>query len=219
MCSLSDIKHNSSAGREELSKSLASLVNPSMIQPRGSGGQYQARSLLQPGAMPAIGTGFSPGNQPMYARTTTPARPASRPPGPRMQLDERITVQRIPVVCNGNKGIFLVGRQVIVCLCEGCVQRAKEVGLAEMELSPTDFERHSGPCSGALFERPEVLHPVLCSLSQQCCHLIHISLPLSQTLLGCNAELRRSLREAIHNEFLHCTGRAAMPSNLGTLHN
>ena len=53
-------------------------------------------------------------------------------------------LQRVPVICNGNKGQFLVGRQVIVCLCNECTNRAKSSGIGEMELSPTDFERHSG---------------------------------------------------------------------------
>ena len=48
------------------------------------------------------------------------------------------------MVCNGNRGLFIVERQVIVCLCSQCEARAAQMGLPEMELSPTDFERHSG---------------------------------------------------------------------------
>ena len=66
--------------------------------------------------------------------------PASKRPEHR----EDTILQRVPVICNGNKGVFLVGRQVIVCLCNECEARAKSAGVPEMELSPTDFERHSG---------------------------------------------------------------------------
>ena len=56
---------------------------------------------------------------------------------------------RLQVICNDNRGVFLVDRQVIACLCDQCKAKALQMGLAEMELSPTDFERHSGrpyPC-------------------------------------------------------------------------
>ena len=57
---------------------------------------------------------------------------------------QRVELTRVPVICNGNRGVFVVERQVIVCLCRSCVSRAAMDGLPEMELSPTDFERHSG---------------------------------------------------------------------------
>ncbi len=52
--------------------------------------------------------------------------------------------KRKAVICNGNKGVYIVDRQVICCLCEQCSAEAKSRGLEELELSPTDFERHSG---------------------------------------------------------------------------
>jgi len=52
--------------------------------------------------------------------------------------------KRLPVICNNNKGIYLVDRQVICCLCQQCKEEAAARQLPELELSPTDFERHSG---------------------------------------------------------------------------
>ena len=56
--------------------------------------------------------------------------------------------KRKAVICNGNKGVYIVDRQVICCLCDQCSAEAKSRGLEELELSPTDFERHSGVQSG-----------------------------------------------------------------------
>ena len=75
-------------------------------------------------AVGAAGPGLGPGMQPAFPPSFT----------------------RLNVVCNGNRGVFIVERQVIVCLCSQCAARAAQMGLPEMELSPTDFERHSGRC-------------------------------------------------------------------------
>lgn len=65
-----------------------------------------------------------------------------------LPTEEELAVKPYPkrkaVICNGNKGIYIVDRQVICCLCEQCSAEAKARGLDELELSPTDFERHSG---------------------------------------------------------------------------
>lgn len=58
--------------------------------------------------------------------------------------------ERLPVICNGNQGIFIVERHVMVCLCTQCKNRAQDLGKAELELSPTDFERHSGNCTSSI---------------------------------------------------------------------
>ena len=98
--------------------------------------------------------------------------------------------KRKAVTCNGNKGIYIVDRQVICCLCEQCSTEAKARGLEELELSPTDFERHSGnvtilrtedasdaPCSHQLFA---IVIPLLSCKSW----VLRSVLPYSQQILG-----------------------------------
>lgn len=46
----------------------------------------------------------------------------------------------VAVICNGNKGTFLVNTQTVMCCCNVCFRReSKKSGI-----TPTEFERHSG---------------------------------------------------------------------------
>ena len=84
---------------------------------------------------------------------------------------QRVELTRVPVICNGNRGVFVVERQVIVCLCRSCVSRAAMDGLPEMELSPTDFERHSGSALATCL--PAYVHSLQIGLT-----LLESALPL-----------------------------------------
>lgn len=50
----------------------------------------------------------------------------------------------VPVVCNGNKGIFNLREQNVSCLCPACQSLAKKEGLEHIAISPSCFEQHSG---------------------------------------------------------------------------
>lgn len=49
-------------------------------------------------------------------------------------------VAQIPVFCNGLRGIFLLGRQRIVCLCADCADKPEQGRI----FSCTQFEMHCG---------------------------------------------------------------------------
>jgi hypothetical protein len=69
----------------------------------------------------------------------------------------------VDVVCNGNKGTFIVARQMMCCRCRGCEAKAEKQGLALVEISPTEFERHSGEPSTCA-----VCFSCLCAAPTQC---------------------------------------------------
>ena len=52
----------------------------------------------------------------------------------------------ITVQCNGNVGKFLLGKQSMVCICKLCQAKAVKADLPYTEMTPTEFERHSGNC-------------------------------------------------------------------------
>lgn len=137
------------AGKDDLARSLASLVRSDITKSTNENPRPPGPNVPSPHPdqnMP----GF-PASQEMTQRDmalllgelANSSRMTQQKHKPK-EVREDYVIQRLPVICNGNKGIFLVGRQVIVCLCEGCVQQAKKNGQPELELSPTDFERHSG---------------------------------------------------------------------------
>ena len=51
---------------------------------------------------------------------------------------------KIPIVCNGNRGFYLVHSSTCICCCVACNERAKRADLPCIQISPTEFERHSG---------------------------------------------------------------------------
>ena len=51
---------------------------------------------------------------------------------------------KIPIVCNGNRGYYLVHSSTCICCCVACMERAKRADLPCIQISPTEFERHSG---------------------------------------------------------------------------
>ncbi len=50
----------------------------------------------------------------------------------------------VDVVCNGNYGRLELPSQVVLCRCGECRAFAARAGLARLELTPAEFERHSG---------------------------------------------------------------------------
>jgi len=48
------------------------------------------------------------------------------------------------VQCNGNQGKFLLNKQSMVCTCKLCQTKAAKLGLTFVDMTPTEFERHSG---------------------------------------------------------------------------
>ena len=50
----------------------------------------------------------------------------------------------IVVQCNGNMGKFMLGKQSMVCMCKLCQAKAVKADLPYTEMTPTEFERHSG---------------------------------------------------------------------------
>lgn len=54
------------------------------------------------------------------------------------------SAEPIQVACNGNVGTYLPSVHLVACDCVHCRDFAAERGLARLELSPTQFEAHSG---------------------------------------------------------------------------
>ena len=53
-------------------------------------------------------------------------------------------LERIPIACNGNRGYYVVDSGTCICCCVACTDRAKRADLSCSQISPTEFERHSG---------------------------------------------------------------------------
>lgn len=50
----------------------------------------------------------------------------------------------VPVTCNGNPGTYFLDRQTIACSCRTCEAKAARNNARYVEMTPTQFERHSG---------------------------------------------------------------------------
>ena len=50
----------------------------------------------------------------------------------------------VMVVCNSNVGKFLLVKQTMVCTCKLCQNKAAKMGVPFVDMTPTEFERHSG---------------------------------------------------------------------------
>ena len=50
----------------------------------------------------------------------------------------------VVVVCNSNVGKFLLVKQTMVCTCKLCQNKAAKMGVPFHDMTPTEFERHSG---------------------------------------------------------------------------
>ena len=50
----------------------------------------------------------------------------------------------VMVVCNSNVGKFLLVKQTMVCTCKLCQTKAAKMGVPFVDMTPTEFERHSG---------------------------------------------------------------------------
>ncbi len=68
----------------------------------------------------------------------------------------------VPIICNGNRGRFLLERQSCVCHCKLCAQRAERMHVFYHEMTPTEFERHSGARLAAL---PCPSHMLSCKIT------------------------------------------------------
>lgn len=55
-----------------------------------------------------------------------------------------ITAGAVPVICNGNRGLYLVGTGNMACTCKTCSAAAETNNVPYYELDLTVFERHSG---------------------------------------------------------------------------
>ena len=61
------------------------------------------------------------------------------------------------VQCNGNQGKFLLVKQSMVCTCKLCQNKAAKLGVPFVDMTPTEFERHSGTALA-------VLHNCVCAV-------------------------------------------------------
>lgn len=55
----------------------------------------------------------------------------------------------VMVVCNSNVGKFLLVKQTMVCTCKLCQNKAAKMGVPFVDMTPTEFERHSGDSRAA----------------------------------------------------------------------
>lgn len=72
--------------------------------------------------------------------------PAGEPgPAPAPQdADVAIAAGAVPVICNGNRGLYLMERSMMACTCETCSTAAKRAHVPYHELDVVFFEQHSG---------------------------------------------------------------------------
>ena len=128
-----------------------------LIQPQAGAGL-----LLQPQAMFPMQGGQGRGRQ----RSSLPPAPSRTPAYPGASClpaalglggggggggarqRDPATPAQVPVVCNGNRGVFIVESQCMACQCSHCSERAAKLKLPYLELTPTEFERHSGARRG-----------------------------------------------------------------------
>lgn len=71
----------------------------------------------------------------------------------------------VMVVCNSNVGKFLLMRQSMVCTCKLCQNKAAKMGVPYVDMTPTEFERHSG-IHAALPQTGDTVSLATCSLSE-----------------------------------------------------
>lgn len=57
----------------------------------------------------------------------------------------------VMVVCNSNVGKFLLVKQTMVCTCKLCQTKAAKMGVPFVDMTPTEFERHSGQHANPIF--------------------------------------------------------------------
>lgn len=77
----------------------------------------------------------------------------------------------ITVQCNGNVGKFMLGKQSMVCMCKLCQAKAAKANLPYTEMTPTEFERHSGTTLPMIKPCRELT--VLAAVRKRCrsCHI------------------------------------------------
>ncbi|KAK9821807.1 hypothetical protein WJX81_008248 [Elliptochloris bilobata] len=74
-------------------------------------------------------------------RYLPPPVPVVTPPG---LAGDPGAPREIGIVCNNARARFFPARQVCVCSCTTCVERARAAGVPYLEMSPTEFEKHAG---------------------------------------------------------------------------
>jgi hypothetical protein len=50
----------------------------------------------------------------------------------------------VSIMCNGKPGLFRLQRQTCDCYCDICILLKNKLGVEELDMSPKEFERHSG---------------------------------------------------------------------------
>ena len=71
----------------------------------------------------------------------------------------------VVVVCNSNVGKFLLVKQTMVCTCKLCQNKAAKLGVPFVDMTPTEFERHSGSHRAAR----------CCCCAEQLVSVLHVS--------------------------------------------
>jgi hypothetical protein len=114
---------------------------------------------LPPSLLPqifAVGEVSQQGRAALAALEAALAPPPPRPPpppggwaGPTGSGAPGVTPPRphpptVRVVCNGNPGAFMLPAQLVRCGCAVCAATAAAHYVPHLELTPTEFERHSG---------------------------------------------------------------------------
>ncbi|KAK9812437.1 hypothetical protein WJX73_010562 [Symbiochloris irregularis] len=66
-------------------------------------------------------------------------------PAPNQQdAETAIAAGAVPVICQGNRGLYLLERDKMACTCKTCSSSAERAGVPYHELDLIIFERHSG---------------------------------------------------------------------------
>ena len=68
-------------------------------------------------------------------------------PGPAPTAEAAVGIVKagaVPVICNSNRGLYLLERRHMACTCTTCSSSAEKSGLPYHELELSYFERHSG---------------------------------------------------------------------------
>ncbi|KAK9830484.1 hypothetical protein WJX72_011976 [[Myrmecia] bisecta] len=74
------------------------------------------------------------------AASQAPAKKQIITPGRAASATSGEILQRVPVICNGTKGIFLLGLQRVICVCSECADKPE----SQRDFSCTQFEAHCG---------------------------------------------------------------------------
>lgn len=105
--------------------------------------------LPEPRSIPHMGVAISNSADPACKAGSAYDSPrAAQARGPEGVVVEESADGKWPahvmVVCNSNVGKFLLVKQTMVCTCKLCQNKAAKIGVPFVDMTPTEFERHSG---------------------------------------------------------------------------